>query len=396
MNRGTDHDTDRGAGPEGHGSGPLILQIVPRLGIGGAERAVVDIARATVQAGGRALVVSEGGELETELLRTKAGHVTMPVATKSPLAIWRHGDRLARLIRRRGVALVHARSRAPAWSALAASRRTGVPFVTTFHAAYNAGNALKRRYNAVMAKGERVIAISNFVADHVRAHYGVGDDRLRCIPRGIDAVGFDPAAIAPERVAALAARWNLPDGLPVVMLPGRLARLKGQHILIRAMQLLDSEAACLLVGVGSSGHGGFRREVEAMIAAGGLAGRVVPIEGCHDMAAAYRLADVVVSASIEPEGFGRTMVEAQAMGVPVVATDHGGARETVEDGVTGWLVPPADAAALARAIAAALALDEEARVRLAAVARERAVRLFARKAMCDATLAVYRELVAWP
>lgn len=390
MNR----DTDQDAGPEGRG--PLILQVVPRLGIGGAERAVVDIARATIQAGGRALVVSEGGELATELLRAKADHVTMAVATKSPLAIWRHGGSLARLIRRRQVALVHARSRAPAWSALVAARRTGVPFVTTFHAPYNAGNALKRRYNAVMAKGERVIAISNFVADHIRAQYGVGDDRLRCIPRGIDAVGFDPAAVAPERVAALAARWNLPDGLPVVMLPGRLARWKGQHILIRAMQLLDSEVACLLVGVGGGGHGGFRREIEAMIAAGGLAGRVVPIEGCHDMAAAYRLADVVVSASIEPEGFGRTVVEAQAMGVPVVATDHGGARETVENGVTGWLVPPADAAALAQAIATALALDEEARVRLAAVARERAVRLFARKTMCDATLAVYRELIAWP
>ena len=390
MNR----DTDQDPGPEGRG--PLILQVVPRLGIGGAERAVVDIARATIQAGGRALVVSEGGELATELLRAKASHVTMAVATKSPLAIWRHGGSLARLIRRRQVALVHARSRAPAWSALVAARRTGVPFVTTFHAPYNAGNALKRRYNAVMAKGERVIAISNFVADHIRAQYGVGDDRLRCIPRGIDAVGFDPAAVAPERVAALAARWNLPDGLPVVMLPGRLARWKGQHILIRAMQLLDSEVACLLVGVGGGGHGGFRREIEAMIAAGGLAGRVVPIEGCHDMAAAYRLADVVVSASIEPEGFGRTVVEAQAMGVPVVATDHGGARETVENGVTGWLVPPADAAALAQAIATALALDEEARVRLAAVARERAVRLFARKTMCDATLAVYRELIAWP
>ena len=390
MNR----DTDQDPGPEGRG--PLILQVVPRLGIGGAERAVVDIARATIQAGGRALVVSEGGELATELLRAKASHVTMAVATKSPLAIWRHGGSLARLIRRRQVALVHARSRAPAWSALVAARRTGVPFVTTFHAPYNAGNALKRRYNAVMAKGERVIAISNFVADHIRAQYGVGDERLRCIPRGIDAVGFDPAAVAPERVAALAARWNLPDGLPVVMLPGRLARWKGQHILIRAMQLLDSEVACLLVGVGGGGHGGFRREIEAMIAAGGLAGRVVPIEGCHDMAAAYRLADVVVSASIEPEGFGRTVVEAQAMGVPVVATDHGGARETVENGVTGWLVPPADAAALAQAIATALALDEEARVRLAAVARERAVRLFARKTMCDATLAVYRELIAWP
>ncbi|MDA0221665.1 MAG: glycosyltransferase family 4 protein [Proteobacteria bacterium] len=372
---------------------PVILQIVPRLDIGGAERGTVDIARAVVEAGGTALVVSEGGTLETELLRAKARHIVLPVASKSPFTIQRNIGRLVDLIRAEDVDLVHARSRAPAWSALSAARRTGRPFVTTFHAPYNAGGSLKRRYNSVMARGDRVIAISDFIARHVRETYGVGDDRLRRIHRGVDVVGLDPSAVSSERVASLAARWNLPDGVPVVMLPGRLARWKGQTVMIEAMaQLVRQDVVCLLVGVGA-GHDGLRREIDQVIAARGLQGRVVPIDGCQDMAAAYRLADVVVSASTDPEGFGRVAVEAQAMGVPVVATNHGAALETVEPGVTGWLVPPGDPLALAQAVGAALDLDAEARVRLAAIARARVVEHFSRARMCAATLAVYRELL---
>ena len=372
---------------------PVILQIVPRLDIGGAERGTVDMARAIVEAGGTAIVVSEGGVLEAELLRAKARHVVLPVASKSPFTIHRNISRLVDLIRSEDVDLVHVRSRAPAWSALPAARRTGRPLVTTFHAPYNAGGSLKRRYNSIMARGDRVIAISDFIARHVRETYGVGDDRLRRIHRGVDVVGFDPSAVSSERVASLAARWNLPDGVPVVMLPGRLARWKGQSVMVEAMaQLARQDVVCLLVGVGS-GHDGLRRELEQQIAARGLQGRVVPIDGCQDMAAAYRLADVVVSASTDPEGFGRVAVEAQAMGVPVVATNHGAALETVEPGVTGWLVPPGEPLALAQAVGAALDLDEEARVRLAAIARARVVEQFSRARMCAATLAVYRELL---
>jgi len=372
---------------------PVILQIVPRLDIGGAERGTVDIARAVVEAGGTAIVVSEGGVLETELLRAKARHIVLPVASKSPFTIQRNIGRLVDLIRAEDVDLVHVRSRAPAWSALSAARRTGRPFVTTFHAPYNAGGSLKRRYNSVMARGDRVIAISDFIARHVRETYGVGEDRLRRIHRGVDIVGLDPSSVSSERVASLAARWNLPDGVPVVMLPGRLARWKGQSVMIEAMAQLDrQDVVCLLVGVGA-GHDGLRRELEQSIVARGLQGRVVPIDGCQDMAAAYRLADVVVSASTDPEGFGRVAVEAQAMGVPVVATNHGAALETVEPGVTGWLVPPGDPLALAQAVGAALDLDAEARVRLAAIARARVVEHFSRARMCAATLAVYRELL---
>ncbi len=376
--------------------GPVILQVIPELNVGGTERAVTDVARAVIDAGGEALVVSQGGDLAPELLRTKARLIQMPVASKSPLTIQRNASRLVKLIRSEHVNLIHARSRAPAWSALKAARRTGCPFVTTFHAPYNFSGGLKKRYNAVMAKGDRVIAISDFIAAHVRENYGVGDDRLRRIHRGIDVVSFNPSAVSSERVASLAARWNLPDGVPIVMLPGRLARWKGQDVMIQAMtQMERNDALCLMVGVGS-GHEGLRRKIEKDIETRGLAGRVVLIDGCQDMAAAYRLADVVVSASIEPEGFGRVAVEAQAMGVPVVATNHGGTHETMEPGVTGWLVQPEDPAALAQAVAVALDLDEEGRVRLAAAARARVVERFVRTTMCAQTLDVYRELIAWP
>ena len=375
---------------------PTVLQVVPELAIGGAERATIDMARAVIEAGGRAIVVAAGGELVPNLLRTKAELVTLPMASKNPVTIRRNARRLARLIQNEGIDLVHARSRAPAWSAYRAARRTGRPFVTTFHAPYNFSNRLKQYYNSVMARGDRVIAISDFIADHIRDNYAIGDDRLRVVARGVDIIDFDPAAVSTERVANLATRWNLPDGKPVVMLPGRLARWKGHMVLVDAMaELAGEDVLCLMVGVGA-GREGLYRELEASIRAKGLQSSVVLIDICTDMAAAYRLADVVVSTSIEPEGFGRVAVEGQAMGVPVVATAHGAAVETVDDGVTGWLVPPGEAQALAQAIRTALNLAPEARVRLAALARARVVQRFTRTRMCDDTLAVYRELIDWP
>ena len=299
--------------------------------------------------------------------------------------------RLARLIRREGIDVVHVRSRAPGWSALGAARRTKTPFVTTFHAPYRISGRAKRLYNSVMARGDRVIAISGFVTRHVREEYGVGDDRLRCIFRGIDMAQFDPAAVGVDRITGLAEYWNLPDGVPVIMLPGRLTRLKGHGVMVDAMARLDRDAVCVMVGTGS-GRERLRRDVEKRILAAGLEGRVTLIDGCSDMPAAYRLADVVVQPSLVPEGFGRVSVEAQAMGVPVIASDTGATSETVRDGATGWLVPPGDPGALATALATALDLDARARIKHAAIARAHAVSNFALGDMCDATLDVYREL----
>ncbi|HZT52669.1 MAG TPA: glycosyltransferase family 4 protein [Stellaceae bacterium] len=371
---------------------PAVLQVVPRLVTGGVERGTVDLAAALVAQGWRAVVASEGGPMVRELERAGALHVTLPLAAKNPLVMRANVGRLAAVIERNGIDIVHARSRAPAWSALAAARRTETHFVTTFHNAYGAKSWLKRRYNSVMARGERVIAISDFVAAHVAATYGVGPDRLRTVHRGIDLARFDPERVGSERVIDLARQWGLPDGVPVVMLPGRLARWKGQDVLLEALRRLGRSALhCVIVGGGSAG---WRRALADELARRPPPCPVALHEDCRDMAAAYMLADVVVSASTEPEGFGRVIVEAQAMGRPVIATAHGGAAETVVAGETGWLVPPGDAEALAAALGEALALDPAARAALAARAMAHVRARFATAHMTGRTIAIYEELLA--
>ncbi len=374
------------------GRPPAVLQIVPSLVSGGAERGTVELAAALGAAGWSAYVASSGGPLERDLARAGATHLTLPLASKNPLVMRRNAAALGRAIRQLGIDIVHARSRAPAWSAWSAANATGRHFVTTFHNAYGAGSALKRRYNSVMARGERVIAISDFVAEHAASVYGVGADRLRTIPRGVDLDLFDPVRVGGERIASLARQWRLPEGAPVVMLPGRLTRWKGGLDLIAAIAVLGRRDICAVL-VGAEQRRGFRRELEAAARRHRLDGLVRIVEHCADMPAAYLLADVVVSASRDPEGFGRIVVEAQAMGRPVVATDHGGARETIVPGETGLLAPPRDPAALADAIGAALMLGAGERALLAQRARTHIAARFTKEAMCARTIAVYEELL---
>ena len=370
---------------------PAVLQVLPALVAGGVERGTVDVAAALVAAGWRPLVASAGGPMTRELERAGVLHFTLPLASKNPFVMRANVGRLAELIREHGVDIVHARSRAPAWSARTAVQRAGAHFLTTFHNAYGGKSWLKRRYNAVMAGGELVIANSNFVADHAASTYGIPRERLRVIHRGVDIARFDPEKVSAERMARLAQDWRLPDGVPVVMLPGRLSRWKGHFILIEAMRRLNRpQIHTLIVGAGDAAY---RAKLDAAIARAGAAVTFRVLDECRDMPAAYMLADVVVSASTEPEGFGRIIVEAQAMGRPVVATAHGGAVETVLEGETGWLVPPSDAAALADAIAGALALDAEARSRRAARAIAHVCANFTTAAMVARTIAVYQELL---
>ena len=371
---------------------PAVLQVVPSLVSGGVERGTIEVAAALVASGWKAYVASEGGPMERELARAGVEHIHLPLASKSPLAIRRNTAALVEIIRRCKIDIVHARSRAPAWSAWRAAKKTRRRFVTTFHNVYGDQNRLKHWYNSVMARGERVIAISDFVAAHAANDYGVGADRLRTIPRGVDMRLFDPHRVTGHRVADLAARWRVPDGFAVVMLPGRLTRWKGGLDLIEAIALLGRHDVCCLL-VGAEQRPGFRRELEAAIDKLELHGQFRIVEDCRDIAAAYVLSDVVVSASTDPEGFGRTIVEAQAMGRPVIATDHGGARETVIPGSTGWLVPPGDTAALAAAIDHALRLEPEARDAFAHRARTHIANGFTREAMCARYIDVYEELL---
>jgi glycosyltransferase involved in cell wall biosynthesis len=371
---------------------PAILQVLPALRSGGVERGTLEIAEAQIAAGFRAIVASAGGEMVPALEALGAKHITLPLTAKSPWAMWRNAAALAALARAEGVALIHARSRAPAWSALIAARRLGLPFVTTYHGAYNEGFPGKRLYNSVMARGDRVIAISHFIADLIRARHGVDEARLRVIPRGVDPRRFDPALVSAERLAALRAAWGVAEGQPIIMLPARVTRWKGQMVLVEAMAQLPGDALALLVGDAAE-RPAFQAELQARIAGLGLQDRVRLVGHATDMPAALMLADVVVHASTDAEAFGRTVIEAQAMARPVIASDLGAPRETVAEGITGWRTPPGDAAALAAALSRALAMTDSERAALGARARAAVLSGYTTAAMQAATMATYRELL---
>ncbi len=372
---------------------PTVLQVLPALDSGGVERGTIEIVEALTAQGWTALVASQGGRLVTSVERAGGRHIALPLRTKLPWAIWRNAGRLTEIIRRERVDIVHARSRAPAWSAWLACRRTGVPFVTTYHGAYGDQGMGKRRYNSVMARGQRVIAASGFIADLVRQQHGVEDDRLRLIPRGIDPAVFDPGRLAGLRVAKLAQAWSIPEGATVILLPARVSRWKGQSVLIAALGLLQ-RTDLLVVFVGSDqGRHTYVRSLLDQAAALGVTAQIRLAGHCADMPAALMLADLVVSASTEPEAFGRAVIEAQAMERVVIAAGHGGAAETVADGDTGILVPPGDAAALASAISAALALPEAERRAMGARARASVLEHYTVAAMQQATMAVYDEVL---
>lgn len=369
------------------------MQVIPELGPGGAEQGCLDVAAELVSGGTQAIVVSNGGSRVHELARMGAVHIDMPVHSKNPVVMWKNIDRLRQIIERYNVHIVHARSRAPAWSAYKACKNTNACFMTTCHAPYNIENKAKHFYNSSIAQGARVIAISHYVADYLRENYKLNDSKIRVIHRGIPLEKFHPTAVTPERLIALSEEWRLPDGANIIMLPGRLTRWKGHHVLIDAVaQLNRPDIFCVMIG-SDQGRSEYRKELETSIQEKGLEGFVRIVDHCADMPAAYMLATVVVSASTDPEGFGRVPVEAQAMGRPIIATDHGGATETILRGQTGWLVPPSDSSELAKVIEDVLALSPNQRVMLATRAMSHIAENFTREQMTDKTLDVYAELL---
>jgi glycosyltransferase involved in cell wall biosynthesis len=380
----------------GGADGPAILQLVPRLDTGGAERATIDIAAALAREGYTPLVASEGGRMVGELEAVGGEWVAMPLDAKSPLRLFANARRLRRLIRVRGVKLVHARSRAPAWSALWAARAESVPFVTTFHGAYSSGHAPKRFYNAVMLRGDAVIANSQWTADHIRGTYAFQPNRLVVIPRGIDLDVFDPVRIGPERVDRLRNAWGVLAGESVVLLPGRITRWKGQLEFVEALAQLSRKVVrpfrAVLAG-DAQGRDDYAAEVKRSIARSGLTDIVVIAGHVADMPAAYTAADIVVSASTEPEAFGRVAAEASAMMRAVIATDHGGARETIVPGVSGILVSPGNAGALASAVEKLLQQGTVSRLAMGSRGREHIAKNFSLARMTADTLALYRELL---
>ncbi len=371
-----------------------ILQVIPNLGAGGAEQTTVDVTAAIVKAGHRAIVVSNGGPRTVEIQRAGGTHIDMPVHSKNPITLWMNIGRLKRIIREHHVDIIHARSRAPAWSALKAARDTGIKFLTTCHAPFNIrGSEWKRRYNSSITHGDLIIANSEFVAHYLVDNYQVPIPKIRVIPRGIPMEKFNSSLVTAERMLRLSQNWRIPEVATVVLLPGRLTRWKGQTVLIEAMaKLKRKDVYCVLLG-DNQGRTEYSDELESLIHSLQLEQRVRIADHCDDMAVAYMMANVVVSASTEPEGFGRVAVEGQAMGRPTIATSIGGSKETIIDGVTGWLVPPNDPESLAKAIETALSLPDEQKQFMAEQASLHARAHFTKEQMTSATLLVYDELM---
>jgi glycosyltransferase involved in cell wall biosynthesis len=375
-----------------------LLQVTPELETGGAEQTTIDVAQAVIAAGGKALVATRGGRMAARLVADGGRLIQMPVQSKNPLVMLGNVARLIDLIRTEKVSLVHARSRAPAFSALWAAHATKVPFVATYHGVYRADNGLKRWYNAVMTRGDLVIANSDYTREHVLAEHQLDPARIVTIPRGVDLTRFDPRKVSDDRIAALRTAWGLPEDRSklVFLLGGRLTRIKGHLSIIAAAARMRAEGRedFVIVFAGDDqGRTEFRQELLTAISGAGLTDQVKVVGHCDDMPAAFRLCDVALLPTTKPESFGRAAVEPQVMERPVIVSDHGGARETVVDGETGWRAPPGDVAAWAGAMTLAIQVGGARRRAMGQAAAARARRLYSVDAMCDATLAVYARVL---
>jgi len=384
-------------------SGRTILQIIPDLEAGGAERTAVDVAAGLAHVGARPVVATGGGRLVGELQAKGGIWAPFPAGAKNPLAMALNVRRLAKLCLDEGATILHARSRAPAWVALGTARALNLPFVTTYHGSYAGRSSVKLLYNSVMARGDVVIANSHFTAEVIRSVYPPAAERIRVIHRGTDLAAFSPAAVAPERVEAMRRAWGVAPDERVVLLAARLTAWKGQRVLVEAAAELKKaglDGVAFVLAGDPQGRDAYVKELDLAIKGRGLGGIVRRVGHCTDMPAAFLAASVVTVPSTEPEAFGRSAVEAQAMGTPVVVSDLGAVPETVlappdvaAHERTGWRVPAGDPRALASALIAALSLGASAREVLAARARAHVERHFSLERMVADTLDVYCALV---
>jgi glycosyltransferase involved in cell wall biosynthesis len=372
---------------------PTIVQILPALVRGGVERGTIEVAEAIQRHGGQAVVISSGGPLVHQLERCGARHHQLNVHSKNPMRWPSLGRQLRKVLRAENASLVHVRSRVPAWISLPVAQKMGLARVSTVHGRFVANSVAKRFYNRKMLDVDHVIAISNYVQDLITSQYDDVEPRVSVIQRGVDIEYFNPSAVNHTRIINFADSVSLREDLPVVMLPSRATAWKGQKILLEALaRLPHRNFMCLLVGAGD-GKSAFVGELTEYGKGLGLEGvfRLTPL--VSDMPAALMFADVVVMPSITPEPFGRVALEAQAMGRPVIAFNHGGAVESIIDHRTGWLVPPCDVDALSAALGTALSLSRSKRRAMALAARAHIEVNFSTELMCQKTLAIYRQLL---
>ncbi len=373
---------------------PVVLQVLPELEHGGVELGTVEIATELQKRGIKNFVASAGGRMVYDLDRAKVPHLTLPLKSKNIFVMRRNAKKLEAFIKANGINIVHARSRAPAWSAYWAAKRAGVKFLTTFHGTYNLGfKGIKKFYNRVMTYGQLVIAISNHIKKHILQNYKIDESKIRLIHRCVNTDNFSPEKVTQERMIKAIKDNNLPVDKPIITLAGRVTRWKGQHLLIEALsKLKHQDFYCLIIG-SDQGRVKYTEQLKALVRKYKLDAKVQFIGHSFDIPALLMVSDIVLSTSIEPEAFGRAAIEGQAMGKIVLASNIGGSLENVIDGVSGKLFESNNAQSLADAIDWALGLSPQEKEKISKAAIKNVRDNFTKQLMCDKTISVYNELI---
>ena len=371
-----------------------VVQVLPALNQGGVERGTIEIAESLQKAGIPNYVVSSGGKMVAELEKLGVEHITLPVQTKNPFVIWLNSYRLEKILKEKKVGLVHVRSRAPAWSVKWACRRLHIPFIGTFHGLYGMQpESLKKPYNRVMTQGRVVIAVSAFIQQHLIRDYHVLPQHIRLIPRGADINKFNPSAVTAEQVDAFAHEHQISRDKPIITLVGRLSRIKGHTVVLDALKQMKHQDVTVLF-VGGNPKGDYEAELQSKLAdlPKSITVQIFAVSG-DKMPLVYALSDVLVQPTLVPESFGRGIAEAQAMGRIVVASNHGGAVELIQDGRTGFLSPVGDARIMAGILDKVLDMPQSKRQQIEQAAVESVQTNFSIQKMCDRTLGVYDEIL---
>ncbi|WP_342270332.1 glycosyltransferase family 4 protein [Rickettsia endosymbiont of Orchestes rusci] len=371
-----------------------ILQVVPALVSGGVERGTIEVAKHLKLLGHTPIVISAGGTLVKELDNNDILHIYVNSATKNPFMIWRNAKIIADIIKKYKVDLIHTRSRAPAWSSYLAAKATNTKFITTFHGIYNISNSLKKYYNSIMLKGEKIIAVSNFVKKHLLENYKVDEDKIEVIDRGVNCDYFDPTNLTQEKLTKCREKYGAPSNVPIILLPSRMTSWKGHLVLVEALsKLKHRDFYCLMVG-DLSRHPNFTNRVKELITNLKLQNKIQIFGNDSDIIHLYGISDIIISASIEPEAFGRTIIEGQAMEKLVIATNIGGAVETISDNITGFHVKPNDADDLAQKIDYCLSiLNTDEAKKIEAAARHTVINDFSLDLMLRKNLELYKEVL---
>ena len=377
-----------------------VLQVIPKLGYGGAETGCYDIAHYLSENNCGSFIVTSGGELLKFVNKKKVKVIRLPVNSKNPILIFFNFLALIGIILFNNISIVHARSRAPAWSCFLASMITGKKFVTTFHGTYNFKNNFKKFYNSVMVRSSLIIAGSNFIFSHIKENYSKYLDnkkKLLVIFRGINVDYFDPTTKLESDEKKLLTKWEIEKDKKIILLPGRLTSWKGQELFIEAINLVNTELgyeAFYGIILGSDqGRDLYKKKLIRLTEKYRMMNQIKFIDSCKDMALAYKVSDIVVSASIEPEAFGRVAVEAQSMEKPIIASNIGGSNETIIDDKTGFLFESGNSKALSQKILKVLSLDETSLKTIGIEGRKNIIQKFNVEKMCFSTYSEYKRIL---